>query len=55
MVCGIINECGEQMFMDDGLLHWATSLTHDFIRKEWHRKACIPRGKQANQKSCGNF
>ena len=34
MVCGIINECGEQMFMDDGLLHWATPLTHDFIRKE---------------------
>ena len=33
-VCGIITECGERMFIDDGLLHWATPLTHDFIRKE---------------------
>ena len=32
--CEIIAECGERMFMDDGLLHWAMPLSHDFIRKE---------------------
>lgn len=26
------------MFMDDGLLHWATPLTHEFIRKECMEK-----------------
>lgn len=30
----IIADCGERMFVDEGLLHWATPLTYDFIRKE---------------------
>jgi dTDP-4-amino-4,6-dideoxygalactose transaminase/GNAT superfamily N-acetyltransferase len=33
-VYDIIKECGERMFMDDGLLHWATPLPVDFIRRE---------------------
>ncbi len=31
-IYNIIKECGEKMFLEDGLLHWADPLPHDSIR-----------------------
>lgn len=46
----IIKECGERMFIDDGLLHWATPLPVDFIRKEsLEKEVYLVRGKKSGK------
>lgn len=37
-ICSIIAQCGEKMFVDDGLLHWATPLSNSFIKNECREK-----------------
>jgi GNAT superfamily N-acetyltransferase len=38
IIQNILTECGERMFLDDGLLHWATPLSEDAIRQECTEK-----------------
>jgi GNAT superfamily N-acetyltransferase len=49
-VCDIIKECGERMFLDDGLLHWADPLSVDFIRREsLEKEIYIVKGKKTGK------
>lgn len=56
-ICSIIAECGETMFINDGLLHWATPLSHSFIKNECREKEFyLVKDKETNESvACFNL